>query len=511
MKRLCLFVGYDCKNEIDDYVVYYVKKMSELAEVYYYGDFNCKPNELKKLEPYCKKAFAKRHKKYDFGSWQELIKIIGKDEIRKYDQLILANDSCYGPIYDLKNVFKKMDQKKCDFWGLSASKWYHIHIQSYFIVLNNNVLQYDTLFNFFEKVEEQPSLNEVCEKYEDRFTYVLSKAGFSFDSYVPYGDYDNQPYYNVSNSIINANFPLVKVKTFYGEVGKEPIKDWKKLIIQNTDYDISLIEKNLAKRGLTEKEIYYNLYSKKKVKLHKIIIRKIKKLIKTIIYPFYKIIKRFLDRKFEYLENIYNYKFSMIEKELYKLKCRIISLENVNDRKITKKIEFKNYFEDKDTIIFNNISKLFYEFKFTDRDILFVGNTNLANSLEFSSMNNNIYLLNDKNEINVANRFINQIYTKDLSSFKIDNLYFDLIIINSFKEDTPLDDVCSIVNNLFNFLVKEGTLVLNISNKMFERYLKKLEKVNIILDVDAYGEFMDIITNNGNYKTFFLKRKKRNI
>ena len=243
------------------------------------------------------------------------------------------------------------------------------------------------------------------------------------------------------------------------------------------------------------------------MKLHKIIIRKIKKLIKTIIYPFYKIIKRFLDRKFEYLENIYNYKFSMIEKELYKLKCRIISLENVNDRKITKKIEFKNYFEDKDTIIFNNISKLFYEFKFTDRDILFVGNTNLANSLEFSSMNNNIYLLNDKNEINVVNRFINQIYTKDLSSFKIDNLYFDLIIINSFKEDTPLDDVCSIVNNLFNFLVKEGTLALNISNKMFERYLKKLEKVNIILDVDAYGEFMDIITNNGNYKTVFLKRK----
>ena len=217
MKRLCLFVGYDCKNEIDDYVIYYVKKMAEIADVYYYGDFDCQPNELKKLSPYCKKYFAKRHKKYDFGSWQELIKIIGKDKIREYDQLILANDSCYGPIFDLKSVFKKMEQRNCDFWGLSASKWYHIHIQSYFVVLNNNVLQNDALFNFFSKVEAQNSLSEVCEKYEDQLTYVLNKAGFSFDTYISYGDYVNQPYYNVTNSIINAKFPLLKVKTFYGK------------------------------------------------------------------------------------------------------------------------------------------------------------------------------------------------------------------------------------------------------------------------------------------------------
>lgn len=506
MKRLCLFVGYDCKNEIDDYVIYYVKKMAEIADVYYYGDFDCQPNELKKLSPYCKKYFAKRHKKYDFGSWQELIKIIGKDKIREYDQLILANDSCYGPIFDLKSVFKKMEQRNCDFWGLSASKWYHIHIQSYFVVLNNNVLQNDALFNFFSKVEAQNSLSEVCEKYEDQLTYVLNKAGFSFDTYISYGDYVNQPYYNVTNSIINAKFPLLKVKTFYGEVGKEPIKDWRKLLLQYTDYDVSLIEKNLKKRGLTEKDIQYNLYAKKKTKLYRVFIRKIKKLIKIILYPFYKILKRFIDRKFEYLENIYNYKFSILEKEIYNLKCKIISLENASNHKSTKKIEFKNYFEEKDSFIFNNISKLFKEFKFTNRDILFVGNTNLANSLEFSYLNNNIYLLNDTNDVSVENRLINQIYTEDLTKFKIKNIYFDLIIINAFKSDTSFDKIYQIINNLFDLLVKEGTLAINIPNNLFDSYITKFRKCHIIIDVDAYSEFMDVITNNGNYKTVFLKK-----
>ena len=227
-KRICLFGGYDLKNEIDDYVVYLIKRISELADVYYYGDFECEQKELNKLKPYCKGIYAHRHKKYDFGSWQELVKIIGKDKIREYDELILTNDSCYGPLYSFQNVFDEMDTRKCDFWGLSASRGLHIHIQSFFVVIKNNILKTDVLFDFLDKVKPEKSLKDVCEKYEDRLTYTLSKAGYEFSTYIPYGDFKNQPYYNTTNAIKIAKFPLLKVKTFYGEVGRELIKDWKK-------------------------------------------------------------------------------------------------------------------------------------------------------------------------------------------------------------------------------------------------------------------------------------------
>jgi len=57
-KRLCLFGGYDCNNEIDDYVIYLIKALSKYADVYYYGDFSCPQSELDKLKEYCKGSFA---------------------------------------------------------------------------------------------------------------------------------------------------------------------------------------------------------------------------------------------------------------------------------------------------------------------------------------------------------------------------------------------------------------------------------------------------------------------
>ena len=59
---------------------------------------------------------------------------------------------------------------------------------------------------------------------------------------------------------------------------------------------------------------------------------------------------------------------------------------------------------------------------------------------------------------------------------------------------------------MFDLLVKEGTLAINIPNNLFDSYITKFRKCNIVIDVDAYSEFMDVITNNGNYKTVFLKK-----
>ena len=112
MKTICLFAGYDKNGNIDDYVIYYIKKLSEICDVYYYGDFIANDGELLKLKKYTKKSFAKRHGRYDYGSWDELIKNIGWDVIQQYDQLILANDSCFGPLYPFQEVFKYMEKEK---------------------------------------------------------------------------------------------------------------------------------------------------------------------------------------------------------------------------------------------------------------------------------------------------------------------------------------------------------------------------------------------------------------
>jgi len=169
MKRLCLFAGYNKKGLVSDYVVYYVREMAKLADVYYLADCEIKQEELNKLAPYTKKALAFRHKKYDFGSWQEMIRKIGRDKLAEYDELILCNDSCFGPLYDMKPIFDRTAaDKDCDFWGLSEGVFPEPHLQSYFMVFKKVVFTSDIFRKFINGIKTQPSNLDVIRNYRTK-------------------------------------------------------------------------------------------------------------------------------------------------------------------------------------------------------------------------------------------------------------------------------------------------------------------------------------------------------
>src|SRR5690606_37759442 len=71
-RRVCLFAGYDADGRVDDYVVRYVRELSRHADVYYLADCWMAPDEMDRLAPFVKGAWAERHGTYDFGSWSRL-------------------------------------------------------------------------------------------------------------------------------------------------------------------------------------------------------------------------------------------------------------------------------------------------------------------------------------------------------------------------------------------------------------------------------------------------------
>jgi hypothetical protein len=84
--RICLFAGYDPDGIVDDYVIDFIKELSKYSDVYYLMDNNVDKEELKKLSPYVKKAWAFRHGEYDFGSYSRLAKnLVGWESIERYD------------------------------------------------------------------------------------------------------------------------------------------------------------------------------------------------------------------------------------------------------------------------------------------------------------------------------------------------------------------------------------------------------------------------------------------
>ena len=162
MKHICLFAGYDPQNKVDDYVVFYIQKLAEIADVFYLADSNMSESELKKLKPFVKEAFAERHGRYDFGSWSLLIQKLGWEKIEEYDEVLFVNDSCYAPLFELKPIFEKMENEHFDAWGLAANHF----MMSFFLVFNQKIIKNPRFRHFIESIKEEKDKNIIIRKYE---------------------------------------------------------------------------------------------------------------------------------------------------------------------------------------------------------------------------------------------------------------------------------------------------------------------------------------------------------
>ncbi len=212
-RRACLFAGYDRDGIVDDYVVDYLRELARHADVFYLADGVLEPGELDKLGGITMGAWSVPHAAYDFGSWSLLARdLVGWERIDSYDEVILANDSCF-LVRPLDDVLAELDARACDWWGLQATsmdfnedvvgvdasmpldearaqligprRWSdvrYLHLSSYFMVLRRPVLD-DAGFRFrLDTVCGQLSKQLVVEKYEIGIGRYLMDAGYAFET-----------------------------------------------------------------------------------------------------------------------------------------------------------------------------------------------------------------------------------------------------------------------------------------------------------------------------------------
>jgi CDP-glycerol glycerophosphotransferase (TagB/SpsB family) len=283
VRRVCLFAGFDRDGLVDDSVVAYVRELSRFADVFYLADCAMEPGELDKLAGVTKGAWAVRHGAYDFGSYSMLAKdLVGWEVIDSYDELILANDSCY-LLRPLDEVFAKMDAKACDWWGMQATKGifktrhvasnqfshkiemervktellqryehdylYDFHVGSYFLVYRSPVIADELFRRQLDAVHsDQPKL-AVVQKYEIGLTHYLAASGFGFDTFVDFL-YPFHPLFTSSAfDLIAEGFPLLKKYFLYQNNYETPdLVRWKERVLELVpDAPVEMLERNLLR------------------------------------------------------------------------------------------------------------------------------------------------------------------------------------------------------------------------------------------------------------------------
>ena len=250
-------VFYDPRGVVQNYVVTLLKSFETIVDdliIVVNGDIQVE--EKHKLEEYSTSLFIRENSGFDAGAYKDVfIEFCKEYNWEDYEELLLFNDTFYGPFFSWERIFDEMMAKEVDFWGLSrhqGSKGEYVekteiteHIQSYFILIRKNMFLHPSFMAFWDKLEYSQTLEETVAKFEIFFTKYFKERGFKYTSWtdilnVMYGAKMDTDYRKLNASIIGSDFPILKRKecTLLNYVfTKECVLN----ITETTDYPISYI------------------------------------------------------------------------------------------------------------------------------------------------------------------------------------------------------------------------------------------------------------------------------
>ena len=264
IKRLALYVFWEEKGVVRDYVTFYLRALKELA-----ADVVCIANGGMAAEG--KTAMAemgvdvleRANEGLDYGAWQAALQHLGWDNVLSYDEIIFCNCSCYGPVYPLEEAFAVMANRDCDFWGMTrhperrdiqiiandSSSVIYEHVQSYFIVCRKGAIINDAFKQWWEKLESYNDFHSEVAYHECRFTKYLSEVGsLKYCSYAEATKYNQltsmgNPSMLQPMELLKDRMPLIKRKLFADtaewltplSVGQQP-RQVLDFLAEHTDY-----------------------------------------------------------------------------------------------------------------------------------------------------------------------------------------------------------------------------------------------------------------------------------
>lgn len=367
MKRLGIFVCSDQEGIIDDYITYLLKDIcNNLDDLYIVSNTTLTLQSQEKLNRYTSHEIKfNLNNDFDENSWQDaMVNIVGFEKLIDYDEVILFNDSFFGPFYPFKHIFEKMNGYEIDFWGLT----YHGEmsdkmnkspflnhprfIQTHFLAFRKNLIQSNEFQNYWINLPKFKDYNDLVINHKLIFTDYFSKLGFKWKSFVDseYMDENkgkamNFYTFDMYNLITNMNLPILNKQSFllprethlsYNnalELSKiiEYLKD-------NSNYDIMLIFNHLLRivdsNQLVEILNLSHVFQKNQLNNYKS-----DKKVLLIAHLYYDDIWEYA---FKYLNNVPDYidiiitTNSYIKKEFFekniainlKNKCKVIKIES---------------------------------------------------------------------------------------------------------------------------------------------------------------------------------------
>ncbi len=263
MKRLGIYVIYDVEGAVDPYIELVLKEikrhLTHLIVV-------CNFPEIRKgreyPEKYADEILCRDNQGYDAGAYKDtLLSLSAAGVLEDYEELLLANDTFYGPLYPFCEMFQRMEQEACDFWGITRHPGNtegiadFPHIQSYFLVFKRKLLHSREFFDFWDQLQYPENHLDAIRFFELGINRYLNCKGYCAKSYMECmnprlsPEPGENPYGMHSFELIrDMRIPVIKRKALsFDNIGFSNALCAFEYIDRDLDYDVSFIKDHVRR------------------------------------------------------------------------------------------------------------------------------------------------------------------------------------------------------------------------------------------------------------------------
>ncbi len=263
MKRIGIFVSYDASGQMDGYVYFLLNSMLEIVQkLVVIINGSVRSYCYKELKKYSDTIFVRENYGYDAGAYKDAFtRFLADEKWENWDEIILFNDTFYGPFHPWEEVFKEMDEEKTDFWGLSrhpgggdrlvTGRKVPQHIQAYFLVCKRSMFLSSCWQEFWNELEYPGTYFEAVEKFEVYFSEYFTKKGYQNEAFtdkssieIAYGR--NPCIYYFYPLMMDDKFPIIKKKAVRLE-NLNKLKEIMDNIKKCSGYNVEFIDENMRR------------------------------------------------------------------------------------------------------------------------------------------------------------------------------------------------------------------------------------------------------------------------
>ncbi|WP_407530190.1 rhamnan synthesis F family protein [Methylobacterium oryzisoli] len=201
--RALVFAHFDPHGQVDDHVLYALRCYRPYFDVISFistADLSYK--DILAVKLLADTVVKRDNVGYDFLSWR-----IGFDglPVSSFDEIVFANDSCYGPCYDIGQIFETARSSPADLWGVTVNRQFRPHVQSFFMSFRKSLLSSGFASHFWSTVDAAiPDKMELILRHEVGLSAAVEAAGFTVGGLIDVFE----PEIKVRYRVIDDNLPF---------------------------------------------------------------------------------------------------------------------------------------------------------------------------------------------------------------------------------------------------------------------------------------------------------------